>query len=80
MDAERKYYRSLTKKSLRGDFEKILKEAKLTELEEAIVRLVVEKGASTVSTALKTNTSERTVCRVMSDFYDRVRAIVEKSA
>ena len=78
MDAERKYYRDLAKKSLKGDFEKILSETKMTEEEEIVVRLVIEKGASTVSVAMKTCTSERTVCRIMCEFYDRVRAIMER--
>ena len=58
MDAERKYIREVVKKSLRANFEKIVVEAKLTEQEEEVVRMVIIRKASTVETSLKLNISE----------------------
>jgi hypothetical protein len=52
MDAERKYIRELIKKSLRENFERILHEAKLTDNEESVVRMVVLRKCSTVEAAL----------------------------
>ena len=77
MDAERKYTRELIKKSLRENFEKILHEAKLTDNEEAVVRMVVLRKASRVETSLKLNMSESTVSRIMREFYERAQAILE---
>ena len=77
MDAERKYTRELVKKSLRENFEKILHEAKLTEQEEAVVRMRVLRNASIVETSLKLNISESTVCRTMREFYTRAQVILE---
>ena len=76
MDAERKYTRKLIKKSLRENFEKILHEAKLTDNEEAVVRMVVLRKASRVETSLKLNMSESTVSRIMREFYERAQAIL----
>lgn len=76
MDAERKYYREVIKKSLRSNFEKIIYDAKLTEDEEAIVRCIIEKKYSVVKAALTLHVSESTVCRTMREFYDRVQAIL----
>ena len=76
MDAERKYYRELVKKSLRANFEKIVYDAKLTEDEEAIVRYIIEKKYSVVKTAMTLHVSESTVCRTMREFYDRAQAIL----
>lgn len=76
MDVERKYYREVIKKSLRENFEKILYAAKLTEDEEQIVRLIIEKRYSTVKTALTLHVSESTVCRTMREFYERAQAIL----
>ena len=76
MDAERKYTRELIKQSLRENFEKILHEAKLTDNEEAVVRMVVLRKASRVETSLKLNMSESTVSRIMSEFYERAQAIL----
>ena len=75
MDAERKYTRELIKKSLRENFEKILHEAKLTDNEEAVVRMVVLRKASRVETSLKLNMSESTVSRIMREFYELAQAI-----
>lgn len=77
MDAERKYTRELIKKSLRENFERILHEAKLTEQEEAVVRMVIIRKASTVETSLKLNISESTVYRIMREFYERAQVILE---
>ena len=77
MDAERKYTRELIKKSLRENFEKILHEAKLTENEEAVVRMVVLRKASRVETSLKLNMSESTVSRIMREFYERAHVMLE---
>ena len=77
MDAERKYTRELIKKSLRENFEKILHEAKLTDNEESVVRMVVLRKCSTVETALKLNISESTVYRIMREFYERAQVILE---
>lgn len=77
MDAERKYTRELIKKSLRENFERILHEAKLTDNEEAVVRMVVLRKASRVETSLKLNMSESTVSRIMREFYERAQAILE---
>ena len=77
MDAERKYTRELIKKSLRENFEKILHEAKLTDNEEAVVRMVVLRKASRVETSLKLNMSESTVSRIMREFYERAQVILE---
>lgn len=76
MDAERKYTRELIKKSLRENFEKILHEAKLTDNEEAVVRMVVLRKASRVETSLKLNMSESTVSRIMREFYERAQVIL----
>ena len=76
MDAERKYTRELIKKSLRENFERILHEAKLTDNEESVVRMVVLRKCSTVETALKLNISESTVYRIMREFYDRAQVIL----
>lgn len=77
MDAERKYTRELIKKSLRENFERILHEAKLTDNEEAVVRMVVLRKASRVETSLKLNMSESTVSRIMREFYERAQVILE---
>ena len=77
MNAERKYIRELVKKSLRANFEKIVSEAKLTEQEEAVVRMVIIRKASTVETSLKLNISESTVYRIMREFYERAAVILE---
>ena len=77
MDAERKYTRELIKKSLRENFERILHEAKLTDNEEAVVRMVVLRKCSTVETSLKLNISESTVYRIMREFYERAQVILE---
>ena len=77
MDAERKYTRELIKKSLRENFEKILHEAKLTDNEESVVRMVVLRKCSTVETSLKLNISESTVYRIMREFYERAQVILE---
>ena len=76
MDAERRYTRELVKKSLRENFEKILHEVKLTEREEAVVRMRVLRNASIVETSLKLNISESTVCRTMREFYERAQVIL----
>jgi DNA-directed RNA polymerase specialized sigma subunit len=77
MDAERKYTRELIKKSLRENFERILHEAKLTDNEEVVVRMVIIRKASTVETSLKLNISESTVYRIMREFYERAAVILE---
>lgn len=77
MNAERKYVRELVKKSLRANFEKIVSEAKLTEQEEAVVRMVIIRKASVVETSLKLNISESTVYRIMREFYERAAVILE---
>ena len=77
MDAERKYTRELIKKSLRENFERILHEAKLTDNEESVVRMVVLRKCSTVETSLKLNISESTVYRIMREFYERAQVILE---
>jgi DNA-binding CsgD family transcriptional regulator len=77
MNAERKYIREVVKKSLRANFEKIVVEAKLTEQEEAVVRMVIIRKASTVETSLKLNISESTVYRIMREFYERAQVILE---
>jgi DNA-binding NarL/FixJ family response regulator len=77
MDAERKYTREVIKKSLRENFERILHEAKLTDNEEAVVRMVILRKGSTVETALKLNMSESTVYRIMREFYERAQVILE---
>jgi DNA invertase Pin-like site-specific DNA recombinase len=77
MNAERKYIREVVKKSLRANFEKIVVEAKLTEQEEAVVRMVILRKGSTVETALKLNMSESTVYRIMREFYERAQVILE---
>ena len=77
MNAERKAIRELVKKSLRVNFEKIVNEAKLTEQEEAVVRMVIIRKASTVETSLKLNISESTVYRIMREFYERAQVILE---
>jgi DNA invertase Pin-like site-specific DNA recombinase len=77
MNAERKYIREVVKKSLRANFEKIVGEAKLTEQEEAVVRMVILRKGSTVETALKLNMSESTVYRIMREFYERAQVILE---
>lgn len=76
MDAERRYTRELVKKSLTTQFEKIVSEAKLTEQEEAVVRMRVLRNASIVETSLKLNISESTVCRIMREFYERAQVIL----
>jgi predicted DNA-binding protein (UPF0251 family) len=78
MDAERKYCREIIKKSLRNNFEKILNEAKLSNQEEEIVRMVILNKASTVETSLNLHISESTVCRTMREFYERARVILGK--
>lgn len=77
MNAERKYIREVIKKSLRANFEKIVVEAKLTEQEENVVRMVIIRKASTVETSLKLNISESTVYRIMREFYERAQVILE---
>ena len=77
MDVERKQVREVVKKSLRANFEKIVGEAKLTEQEEAVVRMVIIRKASTVETSLKLNISESTVYRIMREFYERASVILD---
>lgn len=76
MNTERKEHRALLKQALRTDFEKILYAAKITDEEEQIVRMVIEKKYSTVKTAMTLHVSESTVYRVMREFYDRTQAIL----
>ena len=76
MNAERKYIREVVKKSLTTQFEKIVSEAKLTEQEEAVVRMVIIRKASVVETSLKLNISESTVYRTMREFYERAYAML----
>ena len=78
MNIEKKYIRRLLKKSLRGDFEKILVEANMTVAEEIIIRSVFVDGRSKVETAMKNNVSESTVFRVTDDFCERAIAILRK--
>jgi DNA-binding CsgD family transcriptional regulator len=77
MNAERKYIREVVKKSLTTQFNRIVSEAKLTEQEEAVVRMVIIRKASTVETSLKLNISESTVYRIMREFYERAQVILE---
>jgi DNA-binding CsgD family transcriptional regulator len=77
MNAERKYIREVVKKSLATQFNRIVSEAKLTEQEEAVVRMVIIRKASTVETSLKLNISESTVYRIMREFYERAAVILE---
>jgi DNA-directed RNA polymerase specialized sigma subunit len=77
MNAERKYIREVVKKSLATQFNRIVSEAKLTEQEEEVVRMVIIRKASTVETSLKLNISESTVCRIMREFYERAAVILE---
>jgi DNA-binding CsgD family transcriptional regulator len=77
MNVERKQVREVVKKSLRANFEKIVVEAKLTEQEENVVRMVIIRKASTVETSLKLNISESTVYRIMREFYERAAVILE---
>ncbi|MBQ8691297.1 MAG: hypothetical protein IJ516_05690 [Phascolarctobacterium sp.] len=76
MDAELRATREIIKKSLKTNFEKILAEAKLTEQEEAVVRMRILRNASTVETSLKLNMSESTVYRIMREFYERAQAVL----
>ena len=76
MDAERKYIREVVKKSLRTQFEKIIYDAKLTEQEEAIVRMRIEKNYSVVKTAMTLHICESSVHTVMREFYDRAQVIL----
>lgn len=76
MNTERKYIREVVKKSLTTQFEKIVSEAKLTEQEEAVVRMVIIRKASVVETSLKLNISESTVYRTMREFYERANVIL----
>ena len=76
MNTERKYIREVVKKSLTTQFEKIVSEAKLTEQEEAVVRMVIIRKASIVETSLKLNISESTVYRTMREFYERANVIL----
>jgi DNA-binding CsgD family transcriptional regulator len=77
MNAERKYIREVVKKSLATQFNRIVSEAKLTEQEEAVVRMVIIRKASTVETSLKLNISESTVYRIMREFYERASVILD---
>jgi DNA-binding CsgD family transcriptional regulator len=77
MNAERKYIREVVKKSLTTQFNRIVSEAKLTEQEEAVVRMVIIRKASTVETSLKLNISESTVYRIMREFYERASVILD---
>ena len=77
MYAERKYIREVIKKSLRKNFDKIVYDVKLTEDEEAIVRLIIEKKYSVVKVAMTLHICERSVQKVMSEFYDRAYALLE---
>ena len=76
MNTERKYIREVVKKSLTTQFEKIVSEAKLTEQEEAVVRMIIIRKASVVETSLKLNISESTVYRTMREFYERANVIL----
>ena len=76
MDVERKAIREQIKKSLRNNFEKILVEAKLTEQEEAVVRMVILRKCSIVEVSIKLNISESTVYRIMRSFYERAQLIL----
>ena len=76
MDVERKAVREQIKKSLRENFEKIIYASKLTEQEEAVVRMVIIRKASVVETSLKLNISESTVYRIMREFYERANVIL----
>lgn len=78
MNIEKKHIRRLLKKCLRGDFEKILSEAKMTKTEEHIIRNIYVDGFSRVETAMKNNVSESTVFRVTDDFCDRAIAILSR--
>ena len=79
MNIEKKYIRRLLKKSLRGDFEKILGEAKMTAAEEQIIRSIYIEGKSKIETAMNNHVSESTVFRVTDDFCDRAIALLRKT-
>lgn len=76
MDAERKAIREVVKKSLRQNFNKIVYDAKLTDGEEAIVRLIIEKKYSVVKVAMALHICESSVHKVMREFYDRAQVIL----
>jgi DNA-binding NarL/FixJ family response regulator len=76
MDAERKYVRAVVKKSLRTQFEKIVYDAKLTEQEEAIVRMRIEKNYSVIKTAMTLHICESSVNKVMREFYERAQVML----
>lgn len=79
MDTERKEIRHFIKQSLRDNFERILYDAKMTDEESEVVRMVVVQKASVVKTAMALNISESTVYRIMRDFYDRTQALLLKN-
>ena len=76
MDAERKAVREQMKKSLKTSFEKIVVEAKLTDHEETVVRMVILRKCSIVEVSIKLNISESTVYRIMRSFYERAQLIL----
>ena len=76
MDAERKAVREQMKKSLKTSFEKIVVEAKLTDQEESVVRMVILRKCSIVEVSIKLNISESTVYRIMRSFYERAQLIL----
>ena len=76
MDVERKQVREVVKKSLRNQFEKIVYDAKLTEQEEAIVRMIIEKKYSVVKTAMTLHICESSVHKVMREFYTRAQVML----
>ena len=61
----------------KNEGKKIVNEAKLTDNEESVVRMVIIRKASTVETSLKLNISESTVYRIMREFYERAAVILE---
>jgi DNA-binding CsgD family transcriptional regulator len=77
MNVERKQVREVVKRSLATQFNRIVSEAKLTEQEEEVVRMVIIRKASTVETSLNLNISESTVYRIMREFYERAQVILE---
>ena len=76
MNAERKAVREQMKKSLKTSFDKIVVEAKLTDQEETVVRMVILRKCSIVEVSIKLNISESTVYRIMRSFYERAQLIL----
>lgn len=71
MTPQHKRAREMLKRATRGEFEKILKEAKVPSIYETVARLHLIDGLTLYQIAAKLHIAERTARKYLSIVYDR---------